>query len=338
MTHPVREVGLGLRGDLPHTAYRELGVAAEGAGFDVLSVFGDLGFQPPLPALLLAAQETRRIRLGPACLNPYTTHPVEIAGQIAMLDHVSGGRAFLGLARGAWLDEVGVTARHPLTALRDAHAIVSRLLAGDDGGYEGAMFSLEPGLRLRYPVLRRTVPLLIGSWGERLTGLAGEIADELKVGGTASPTVVAVARGRLDRAAIEVGRASGSTGVVMGAVTVVDKDGKLARQAARAAVAMYIAVVGGLDPTSPIDPELLLRLQGLVAEGDEAAAGRLLSEGLLLRHAFAGTPAEVARQTEELYAAGAKRVDFGQPLGIDGVERGFGLLARGVLPRLSISG
>src|SRR5436309_1728548 len=72
-----------------------LGRLAEDLGFDVVSVFGDLGDQPPLPALLAIAQSTHRVRVGPACLNPYTTHPVEIAGQIAALDFVSTGRAYL---------------------------------------------------------------------------------------------------------------------------------------------------------------------------------------------------------------------------------------------------
>ena len=48
------------------------------------------------------------MRVGPAALNPYTLHPVEIAGQIAALDAVSNGRAYLGLVQGAWLDELGL--------------------------------------------------------------------------------------------------------------------------------------------------------------------------------------------------------------------------------------
>lgn len=321
----MREVGLGLRGDLEPAAYRELGAAAEAAGFDVLSVFGDLGFQPPLPPLLLAALETRRIRLGPACLNPYTTHPVEIAGQVAVLDHLSGGRAFLGLARGAWLDQAGVAAARPVAALRETHEVVRRLLAGDDRGFRGSVFRVEPGLRLRCPVLRPAVPLLIGTWGARLTALAAGIADELKIGGSASPAMVTVARDRLGAA-----RAA----IVMGAVTVVDDDGALARRAARAAVAMYLDVVAALDPSGPADPELLARVRDLVVRGDHAGAGAAIPDAMLRRHAFAGTPAEVADQAEALFAAGAGRVDLGQPLAVAGVARGLDLVGRAVLPRL----
>jgi hypothetical protein len=39
------------------------------------SVFADLLYQPPLPALLEIARTTSTVRLGAACLNPYTRHP-----------------------------------------------------------------------------------------------------------------------------------------------------------------------------------------------------------------------------------------------------------------------
>ena len=66
------------------------------------------------------ARVTERVRLGPAALNPFTLHPYEIAGQIAFLDAVSGGRAYVGLAKGAWLDRLGLDEERPLRALREA--------------------------------------------------------------------------------------------------------------------------------------------------------------------------------------------------------------------------
>ena len=122
---------------------------AEAHGFDVLSVFADLLYQPPLPALLEMAWATSRVRLGAACLNPYTQHPYEIAGGLAALEAASGGRAYLGLARGTWLDAIGIEQRRPLAHLRDTAAIVRTLLSGDDRGYQGQAYRLAPGIRLR---------------------------------------------------------------------------------------------------------------------------------------------------------------------------------------------
>ncbi|MEE3920510.1 LLM class flavin-dependent oxidoreductase [Micromonospora sp. BRA006-A] len=94
------EIGLGLQSDKPAGAYARLARAAEAHGLDVLTVFGDLMYQPPIFPLLEIAQATERVRLGAACLNPYSMAPYEIAGQLAALDLASHGRAYLGLARG----------------------------------------------------------------------------------------------------------------------------------------------------------------------------------------------------------------------------------------------
>jgi 5,10-methylenetetrahydromethanopterin reductase len=302
-----RELGLGLQSNKRPGDYAALAAIAEGAGFDVITVFNDLFFQPALPALLEIARATDRVRVGPSCLNPFTVHPVEIAGQTAALDLESNGRAFLGLAAGAWLDRVGVDASRPLTAISEAWEVVRRLLARDDSGFEGQRFSLEPGNTLGYEPLRREVPLLVGTWSPRLTAFAGEHAAELKLGGCANPAMVRLARERLG---------SSGTRIVVGAVTVVDEDDAAARALAREEVALYLPVVAGHDPTVEVDvdaPEI--------------------SDEVLDLFAFAGSPERIAAHAEALFAAGADRVEFGTPHGID-ERRGVELLGTQVLPRL----
>jgi 5,10-methylenetetrahydromethanopterin reductase len=301
------EFGVGLQGDRDLSDYGPLGQLAEELGFDVVTAFGDAGYLPPLAVLLQVAAATSRVRVGPSCLNPYTTHPLEIAAQAAALDAASGGRAYLGLARGAWLDRLGIAQVRPLRALREAAALAETLLRGDDGGYAGEIFSVEPGFRLQPPLPQRKISLLIGAWGPRMVALAGEIADELKVGGSANPDLVPVMRERLGPAS--------STRIVMGAVTVVDHDGPAARERARAAVAMYYEVVGKLDPTLAPRP-----------------IGAPISDELLDRFAFAGTPESVARQVGSLLEAGVERVEFGAPFGLD-AETGLRLLGLQVLPQ-----
>jgi 5,10-methylenetetrahydromethanopterin reductase len=321
----VRELGLGLQTNKRPGDYAPLARAAEEAGFDVVTTFNDLWFQPALPALLEIAAATSRVRVGPSCLNPFTVHPVEIAGQTAALDAASDARAFLGLARGAWLEELGVDQSAPATAIREAWEIVRRLLAGDESGFAGRRFSLPAGARLLYPVRRPAVPLLVGTWAPGLAAFAGESAAELKVGGSANPDVVPVLRERIGNPDV---------GIVLGAVTVVDEDGERARTAARREVAMYLDVVAELDPTFTLDPDILARIRERVHANDHEAAGALVSDEVLDRFAFAGTPAQIAEHAEAVFAAGAQRVDFGTPHGID-ERRGVELLCSEVLPRLN---
>ena len=284
-----RRFGIGLRGNLPPGAYGRLGRLAEDLGFDVVSAFHDLGDQPAIVPLLEVARATRRVAVGPACLNPYTMRPGEIAAAISMLDAASGGRAYLGLARGAWLETIGIRQVDPATAVRGAAAFVQS---------------------------RTKVPLLIGGWGRRMVALAGEIADELKVGGSANADIVPLMRQRLAIGAARAGRPPGATGIVLGAVTVIDEDGAAARRLARDAVARYYDVIARFDPTTPL-----------------VAGGAQLPDEVLDRFAFAGTPDQVTRQVDRIFAAGASRVEFGAPFGLDPVA-GLRLLGTRVLANL----
>src|SRR5690606_14586533 len=112
-----------------------------------------------------------------------------------------------------------------------------------------------------YPLPTQKIPLLIGTWGQKLCALAGELADEVKVGGSANPALVPIIQQYIATGEQKVGRPIGSVGVVMGAVTVADDDREQARYAARRSVALYLPVVAPLDPTVNIEPELIDRLR-----------------------------------------------------------------------------
>jgi 5,10-methylenetetrahydromethanopterin reductase len=329
------EIGLGIQSDKRHDDYGRLAALAEECGFDVLSVFADLWFQPPIYPLLEMARVTSRVRLGAACWNPYTMHPYEIAGQAAALQQASAGRAYVGLARGAWMDELAIRQTRPLTRLQEAVQLLQALLSGDVSGVHADMYPLAAGARLRYELPDRLPPVLIGTWGARAAALAGRVADELKIGGSANPRMVDVMRQRLAPGLTEAGRQQDAVGVVVGAVTVVDDDGAAARSRARTEVAMYLAVVAELDPTCDVPEELLSEVKQHLARGDHTAAGASIPDDVLDLFAFSGTPDHVAGQAQRLIDAGARRVEFGTPHGLTDAG-GIELLGRRVLPQLEL--
>ena len=86
-------VSIAFQTDKPITAYGPLAETVEAYGFSGITVYNDLLFQPAWLPLLEIARHTRQVRLGPAAVNPFTCHPLNIAGNIALIDEMAhGGR------------------------------------------------------------------------------------------------------------------------------------------------------------------------------------------------------------------------------------------------------
>ena len=334
---PQSTVSIAFQTDQPLAAYGALAQAAEGYGFDGVTVYNDMLYQPAWLPLLEIARHTKRVRIGPAAVNPFTCHPINIAGNIALLDEASEGRAYLGLARGAWLDFVGVEPQRPVAALREALECVRHLLAQSKEPYRGEIFQLAGGDALRWNILRPNIPLLLGSWGVQTIRACIQHISEIKIGGPTNPAVIPQERAATDRAALAASRTPGAVGLVVGAVTVVDHDGVAARALARRKAALYLPIIAQLDHTLNLDPALLEQLAAAAAAYDFDLAAGYISDALLRKLAFAGTPGEVADQAIGLYYACVSRVEFGTPHGLSEAE-GLRLLGEGVLPALKSSG
>ena len=100
----------GLRGDLYTQMLRELSEQARLAddlGYDSINFtehhFHIEGFElsnNPVLLDLFVAMQTKRIRVGQLGIVLPAQNPIRVAEDIAMLDHMTGGRAMAGFARG----------------------------------------------------------------------------------------------------------------------------------------------------------------------------------------------------------------------------------------------
>lgn len=329
-----RQVSIAFQTDKHAADYIDLAQLVDRYDFDAVSVYCDAPYHPSYGPLLLMAPHLHHAVIGPAAVSPFRIHPIDIAAQAALLADVAQAGTYLGLARGAWLQDYAISEPQAvLQALREAIDIIRRLLSGASGGYSGQVYRLASHVRAPYPLPPRMPPLLIGTWGRKLAALAGELADEVKVGGSANPALVPVMRGYIQEGTRRAGRQEDAVGLVMGAVCVADEDRARARRAAKEAVALYLPVVAPLDPTLCVEAELVQRIQRLVERAEKSEAADLISDELLERFAFAGNAADLVRQVEALFASGVDRVELGTPHGIDPL-RGIRLIGEQVLPAL----
>jgi 5,10-methylenetetrahydromethanopterin reductase len=329
------EISIAFQTDKRAAEYVELAQLVDGYDFDCVTVYCDAPFHPSYGPLMLMAPHISRARLGAAAISPSRMHPIDIAAQTALLADIAKSSVYVGLARGAWLSDHGISELDPpIQAIREAAKVVRYMLRGEIGGYRGDVYQIADHIKSPYPLPDYEPPLLIGTWGRSLCGVAGEIADEVKIGGSANPNVIPHIRSYIAAGEKRVGRSGNDVQIVIGAVTVVDEDRDVARAAARRSVALYLPVVAGLDPSLEVEPELISRIETLYNVGDIVGACSLISDDLLDRFAFSGAPADLIRQAGALFGAGAGRVEFGTPHGLNKPEAGIRLIGDHVIPAL----
>ena len=313
-----------------------LALAAESHGFSHFSAFDDLFFRPAWPTLFSVAQHTTRIGLGPSVVNPYLTHPALIAEYAAILEEVAPGRAYLGIGRGAFLEEIHVEISRPLRALREAIALIRQLWAGNAAAYEGEIFSLRPSAALHFPPPARAIPIMLGTWGERGARLSGELADELKAGSLWSVRYAQHLWQHITEGSERAGRHTKACGLVLGPLTAIAEDRAAAAACARQTLVFYLPYLAPMPQFLGMEEEQLIRIQARQAEGDLPGAAALISDDLLQEFALFGTPSDVIASIERTAAETAlTRVEFGMPHGPDGSAAALQLLGERVLPHFS---
>jgi len=156
--------------------------AAEAHGFDVVSVFADL-----LDSRAAGAAGDGADHLpGPARRGlPQPVHPAPVRDRrrLAALDAVCGGRAYLGLAAGV-ARAIGIEQRRPLDHCATPRRSCARCCPATSAATP-ARVPAGGGVRLRYP-FRVACRRCCRHLGCARGALAGEIADEVKVGGSAN--------------------------------------------------------------------------------------------------------------------------------------------------------
>src|ERR1700749_1973436 len=102
----------------------------------------------PSPSVFLAAvaQRTKRIRLGALVYVLPAHHPLRLAEEICMLDHLSHGRLEVGIGRGASPHELnyfGVDADLAQAMYVEAYQVIMQSLTKDEVNFSGKHYRFE---------------------------------------------------------------------------------------------------------------------------------------------------------------------------------------------------
>ncbi len=330
-----QELGVTFRSEPQTPRLIEEVAARYGSGIDMLGVYDDLGDISPIVPLMFAARALPKdasTRIGPVGFAvPKHRSMVDIVGHMTTLHNMRPNKVFMGLVSGAWMDALGL---RPATIEQMKEAIESAryLFHKNTEGYVGKHFSVTRGFTLGYETPQK-MPILVGAYGPRLAALAGEMVDEVKVGGSANPALVPIIRDRITQGINRAGRSLKDVKIAFGSVSMIDADGKRALEQARKKAVVYIHVIGDKDPTVVRDfPREIAEIKNAMSVGDTERAIRSLPDALTRRFTLAGTPRQVIRQSEDLFNAGVNRIEFGTPHGVEDEMTGINLLVEKIFP------
>ena len=158
--------------------------AAEAAGFDRVFVMDHFYQLPGLGApeepmlecytmLSAIAQHTKSVRLSSLVTGNTYRNPTLLAKTITSLDHVSNGRATLGIGAG-WFelehDSLGYefgTFTDRFEKLEEALQIIKPMLNGEKVSFSGKHYSVTDAVNSPAPISQ--IPIMIGGSGEKKT-------------------------------------------------------------------------------------------------------------------------------------------------------------------------
>jgi F420-dependent oxidoreductase-like protein len=218
---------------------------AEEAGVDTVWVAEAWG-RDCFTILTLLARETTRIKLGTGIVNCYSRTPAALAQHFATLDELSGGRMIIGLGTSGHrvIEHFhGVPFQPSLTRLREYVDIIRMILAGEPLKYQGKVFRLERGFRLRFPPVRSAIPVFIASLTPKSVAQTAAIADGWM------PVMIPLPRLAGEVAAFrqrvrDAGREPQSVIVRSPGAVTVTRDIDKAREESKAHLAFYITHMG----------------------------------------------------------------------------------------------
>lgn len=311
----LKEIGLGIE-NVNARDYVAQAQAAERLGFDSFWVPEDCVFPGAFSSGAAIATATSRIKIGTAVINPYTRHPVLIAMELAALDQLSGGRAILGLGASLrlWIEEqMGIDYAKSLSALRDAVAIIRRLLAGEEVAYQGRVFQASAGMRLNLEPERTAVPIYLGTMAPKALELTGAIADGWLPFGFVEPAAARRSVEHIRTGAARAGRSLSGFDYSVNLLMAVAEDDRAAREAVKPMLATLLAWLAN-QPQQPMFTDYGLTPADADVIRRSYARGELrpdfVSDAMVEGMALAGSPQRCREKLAALIEAGTTSAVF----------------------------
>ena len=259
------------------------------------------------------AAVTDRIQIGSGVINNWTRNIGLLASTYLTLDDLAPNRVICGI--GAWWDplaqNVGISRRKPLTAMRETVEVMRRLLRLENVTYDGEFHRVN-GIELDVVHGRREprhVPIYIGATGPKMMALTGEIADGAVLNYCVPPSYNDMALEQLEKGAKKSGRLLADIDRPQLVVCSVHEDRGTAIAGSKELLTQYLAQQPHIAQASGVSQAVVDKIQGILGwpatKEQIREAMQFVPDDLVERITASGTPEDARAKVQEYIDHGA---------------------------------
>ncbi|HEY7167709.1 MAG TPA: LLM class flavin-dependent oxidoreductase [Candidatus Binatia bacterium] len=282
----------------------ELARLADEVKMESLWMSDHLCFRDSLVSSMALLASTKKIKVAPAPMSPYSRHPIISAMSIATMEEFAPGRVIAspGTGNAAALKEAGIESPRPLKTMREYVEILRKFLSGEVVNFEGETFQIH-GAKMGF-VPTTAIKMYITAVRPKMLRLGGEIGDGVLLSAGCAPGYIRQCAAEVRKGAERAAK-SAPTEVAGFVTTAVSSDPAAALDASK----MFLAYIfrnthhaeniklGG----AKVDQE---GLAVAVAQRDWDAAKKYISDDVVRAHSITGTPAQCRKQLDAFVSAG----------------------------------
>lgn len=258
------------------------------------------------------AAVTKKIKVGSGVINNWTRNIGLLASTFLTLDDLAPDRVICGI--GAWWDplasNVGITRKKPLKAMKETLEVLRKLFNMETVTYNGEFHRVK---NIKLDVVHgntnpRNIPLMIGSTGEKMTELAGQIADGCVLNYCVPPEYNDRYMKHLKIGAKKAGRGIDEIDRPQLIVCSIDEDEDKARYYAKWLLTQYVAQQPHIAKASQTPPDIIKKVQSILgwpATKDQISkAMEYIPDDLVDKISASGTPDQAKKKVEEYVKRG----------------------------------
>jgi phthiodiolone/phenolphthiodiolone dimycocerosates ketoreductase len=279
-------------------------------------------FLDPFVMMGAIAARFRGVRIGTGVTEPFRRHPATLAQAFVTLDHLTRGRAILGIGNGERenVEPYGLRFAKRVARLDEALAIVRRLWEsrGEPVDFDGAFWRLRRALFATPLRDDKPPPIWIAAHAPRMLALTGRYGDGWLPTIKMHPSDYAERLGRIHAAAAEAGRPITRFEPALMIETVLARDRRDALERfvkMPVGGAMAMLLPGALWKRHRLRHPLGEEFEGFpdfvpeeVTSAQIEAARRTVTPELIGDAVFAGTVDEIVEEIRPLVDAGLRHV------------------------------